>query len=240
MKPNFSNMYNSLTSSRSHPNRSLQLSYTIPPPPSFLAPDHPPSPFLLDSPAPPIPPPFVPSPSPEPLPPVFVPDSFYSDKPDPPLLSERNCLPYQPQLNEPWPSVRPKRAYTEGSHPSSDFSCLCEQLTQSQNQKSQLIQSITHFENYIARYPQYERGFDFNQDKCLDNAERKLKKTKILLEKNKCQISILESQIPPKKGFPIYYPLPIPPQDTEKNRSSKKNTKFFKIFKKRAKTWPYS
>ena len=229
MNSNFSDMYNSLTSSRKHPNRSLQLSYTIPPPPSFLPPD---------SPAPPLPPPFVPSPSPEPLPPVFVPDSFYSDKPDPPLLSERNCLPYQPQLNEPWPSVRPKRAYTEGSHPSSDFSCLCEQLTQSQNQKSQLIQSITHFENYIARYPQYERGFDFNQDKCLDNAERKLKKKKVLLEKIKQRISTLEAQIPPKKGFPIYYPLPTPP--TKKNCSSKKNTKFFRIFKKRAKTWPYS
>ena len=228
MDSSFSDMYNSLTSSRKQPNRSLQLSYTIPPPPSFLPPD---------SPAPPLPPPLVPSPFPESLPPVFIPDSFYSGKPGSLPLSEQNCFTLSQQLNEPWPSVRPKRAYTEGSHPASDFYHLCEQLTQSQNQKSQLIQSITHFENYIARYPQYERGFDFNQDKCLDNAERKLKKKKVLLEKIKQRISTLEAQIPPKKGFPIYYPLPTP---TKKNCSSKKNTKIFRIFKKRAKTWPYS
>jgi len=256
MKVNFSDMYNSLTSSQKQPNRFLQPSYTIPPPPPFLPStsplqnENPPflisqsAPPLPDSLAPPIPPPFIPLPSPEPLPPVFGPGPFYNDESESYLLERtyvnQECLPHQQKLNEPWPSVRPKRAYTEGSHPSFDFSRLCEQLAQSQNQKSQLIQSITQFEDYMNQQSHHERELDFNQDKCLDNAERKLKKKKMLLEKIKIKIATLESQIPRERGFPLYYPLPTPSSKEAKNRSLKKPTKFFKIFKKRSKTWPFS
>jgi len=77
-------------------------------------------------------------------------------------------------------------------------------------------------------------------DKCLDNAIRKLKKKRVLLENVKHQIENLEVQIPSEQGFPIYYPLPTPSvKDTNNTRDSIKPPKFFKFLKKRAKTWPF-
>jgi hypothetical protein len=111
-------------------------------------------------------------------------------------------------------------------------------LAQSQSKKSCLLQTITYLEDYIALQSHHERDIDFNQDKCLDNAVRKLKKNKLSLGKIQQQILTLESQIPSNKGFPIYYPLPTPDSKDTKKNPSKKKTKLFKFFKnrKRSKT----
>lgn len=251
MNPNFSDMYNSLTPT---PNTSASLPpLPPPPPPPFVASGLPKDP-------PPLPPPLVVSksaplirdcgtpalsfdPSPDSLPPVFVSSSFDRDSSDHFLLSEAPSSTSKPPPEGLfWVSGRP-RAYTEGSHPSSlFFSRLCKKLAQSQKEKSHLLQSILYLENYILCQPQDEKNFDLAMhDKCLDNAIRKLKRKRVLLDNIKHQIGKLEAQVPSEQGFPIYYPLPTPSvQNTNNTRDSIKTPKFFKNLKKRAKTWPFS
>ena len=94
---------------------------------------------------------------------------------------------------------RPKRAYTDGCiPPERDFPLLCATLSRHQNKQQQLIRNIARLEKYVVRQSPYERGVDFDRDKCLDNASRKLKKNQRLLKKLEIQISALEGQIPPE------------------------------------------
>ena len=239
MKRNYSDIYNSLSSSPHNRSKSRYDASTISSlsPPFWLSEDplESPPPLKVSQSAPSVlghfqpPPTFDPPACPEPASSGF---GSVSKK------TKVHSAPKQ-HLEGLWtPPTRPKRAYTEGDRPSYLFSHLCEQLALAQSQKSCLLQSITYLEDYIASKSHYERDIDFSLDKCLDNAERKLKKNKISLEKIQQQILTLETQIPSNKGFPIYYPLPTPPlQDTKKNYPSKK-TKFFHFLKKhkRAKT----
>jgi len=147
-----------------------------------------------------------------------------------------------------WESIqqtRPKRAYTEGGTPNSDPNCrlLYEKLRQHKKQKKKLVQSITQLKQYISQKSPHERDFDFNLDKCLDNASRKLKKNQTLLKKTKAQIVALKEQLPLDIVFPLHRP-PVPSTissspHTKKKWSSKKLTRLSNL-KKRSKTWPFS
>ncbi len=227
------NMYNSLTPS---PKNSAET--PIYPSRHFLPP---PPPRIPPPPPPPLPPSFIPPPVPEPLPPVFGPESYKREW----NSLKKEIFSHQQQIKELetklnlWQNTnRPKRAYTEGSIPSSerDVSLLCATLARFQTQKRHLVQSIAHLEEYSSpQPPYYERGIDFFRDKCVDNASRKLEKNKSLLKKTETQISILEGQIPPA----LLVSHPLSPKRATKKGFSKKKPKFFTL-KKRAKTWPFA
>jgi len=260
MPHNFRTMYNSLTPSlrKSDEPYTLKDQYVAFPPPPPRIPAHPPR--LLAEFPPPVPPPFVPPAIPTPLPPVFAPDSNLAEQRSALAWNtlNQNLLFQKQKLNELetkfalWRDsreavveTRPKRAYTEGEIPPPEHNCrlLYAKLIRHQSQKRQLVQSITQLETYISQQSPHERGFDFNLDKCLDNASRKLKKNKNILNKTEIQIAVLEEQLPSDIVFPLHR-SPVPPAisystSTKKKRSSKKTPRLF-VFKKRSKTWPFS
>jgi len=214
---------------------------------------------LAESP-PPVPPSFVPPAIPPPLPPVFAPASTLTQQHSALAWNTLNqTLFFQKQkLNELetkfdlWRDsreavveTRPKRAYTEGEIPPPEHNCrlLYAKLIRHQSQKRQLVQSITQLEQYISQQSPHERDFDFTLDKCLDNASRKLKKNKNILNKTEIQIAALEEQLPSDIVFPLHRP-PFPSTISystprKKKRASKKKTRLTNL-KKRAKTWPFS
>lgn len=256
MSHNFRTMYNSLTPSL----RKSDEQYVAFPPPPPRIPAPPPPPHLSAESPPPVPPPFIPPAIPTPLPPVFAPDFQLTEQHSDLTWNTLNqTLLFQKQkINELetkfalWydsreavVETRPKRAYTEGGIPPPDhnFQLLYAKLIRHQSQKRQLAQSITQLEQYISQKSPHERDFDFNLDKCLDNASRKLKKNKNILKKTEIQIAALEEQLPSDIVFPLHRP-PVPSTisystPTKKKRGSKKKTRLTNL-KKRAKTWPFS
>ena len=214
------------------PSRSLPLLLDIPPPPPLLPSCSLP---LLSALAPSVPPPFAPSPIPPPLPPVFAPDSEVDS-----LKQKLNELESKFALWSKKATPRRQRAYTEGGRlpPRPDYHLLYAKLLRLQSKKQQVVQSIAQLEKYISQQTPHERDFDFNLDKCLDNAARKLKKKRKVLKEAGAQIAALEEQLSRDNVFPLR--RPSVPASSSYRTSLPKKKNYMARLTTRAKSWPFS
>jgi len=148
-----------------------------------------------DQPAPPVPPPLVNASTPAP---VFSPGEIVLEfkalrqklsAQQKRITELETRLFFGQDRNKVATVPRRNRAHVEGERISSSI----KDVSLLSRQKRLIEESNTKLRRYISSHFVEERGLDFDLDKCLDNASRKLKKNKLQLKKIENKIATFKN-----------------------------------------------